>query len=59
LKFFYGLFLLALGDFSLQTENLESVVLYIIFIMATFLVLVVMMNLLIGIISEKLAEVLE
>jgi hypothetical protein len=55
----YSTFMTALGDFAMQTEDLDSIVLYIIFILAAFIILIVMMNLLIGIISEKLAEVLE
>ena len=55
----YSIFMTALGDFGLFTEKIDSVVLYIMFILATFIILIVMMNLLIGIISEKLAEVLE
>jgi hypothetical protein len=49
----------ALGDFGAQTETLTSPILVLIFFSATLIILIVMMNLLIGIISEKLAEVLE
>lgn len=55
----YATFMTALGDFESQTETLNSIVLYFIFVASTVLILIVMMNLLIGIISEKLAEVLE
>jgi uncharacterized membrane protein YbjE (DUF340 family) len=55
----FSFFMTALGDFGLITENLDSNVLFVTFILATFIILIVMMNLLIGIISEKLAEVLE
>lgn len=49
----------ALGDFEAAGETLDGFVLYTIFGLATLLILIIMMNLLIGIISEKLAEVLE
>jgi hypothetical protein len=49
----------ALGDFGAQTETLNSTVLYLVFFLTTIIILIVMMNLLIGIISEKLAEILE
>jgi uncharacterized membrane protein YbjE (DUF340 family) len=56
----FSFFLVSLGDFSMQGgENIDSTVLAIIFVLATFIILIIMMNLLIGIISEKLAEVLE
>ena len=46
------------GDFQEQAQ-IESPIQYFIFYLSCFLLLVVMMNLLIGIISEKLGEVLE
>jgi hypothetical protein len=49
----------ALGDFGSQTETLDSYTLYLIFFLACLVILIVMMNLLIGMISERLAEVLE
>jgi hypothetical protein len=49
----------ALGDFGAQTETLESFTLFLIFFLACLIILIVMMNLLIGMISERLAEVLE
>jgi hypothetical protein len=55
----YSVIMTALGDFGAQTENLDSMVLYAIFFLATLIILIVMMNLLIGIISERLAEVIE
>jgi uncharacterized protein YneF (UPF0154 family) len=55
----YGTFMTALGDFESQTNTLDSLVLYFIFFSATLIILIVMMNLLIGIISERLAEVIE
>jgi hypothetical protein len=49
----------ALGDFSAQTDTLDSYTLFLIFFLACLIILIVMMNLLIGMISERLAEVLE
>jgi ABC-type transport system involved in multi-copper enzyme maturation permease subunit len=55
----YNTIMTALGDFGAQTETLESFTLFIIFFLACLIILIVMMNLLIGMISERLAEVLE
>jgi hypothetical protein len=55
----YNTIMTALGDFGAQTETLESFTLFLIFFLACLVILIVMMNLLIGIISEKLAEILE
>jgi hypothetical protein len=46
------------GDFQEQV-NLETPLQFFIFVLSCFTLLVVMMNLLIGIISETLAEVWE
>jgi hypothetical protein len=60
LTHFFGFFLVAVGDFSVTGgENIDSPVLATIFVLASFIILIIMMNLLIGIISEKLAEILE
>ena len=55
----YSMLMTVLGDFELASENNNSFVMYFVFIFACLAILIVMMNLLIGIISEKLAEVLE
>jgi hypothetical protein len=55
----YNTIMTALGDFGAQTETLESFTLFLIFFLACLIILIVMMNLLIGMISERLAEVLE
>jgi hypothetical protein len=58
-QFGYNTVMTALGDFGAQTETLESFTLSLMFFLTCFIILIVMMNLLIGIISERLAEVLE
>jgi hypothetical protein len=55
----FNIAMTALGDFGAQTETIDSAILMLIFFLAALIILIVMMNLLIGIISEKLAEVLE
>ena len=51
---FSTIFMLSFGDFGLYYENMTFID-AVIFFAATFLLTVVMMNLLIGILSEKLA----
>lgn len=48
----------AFGDFSLASEEM-SVIDILIFYSATFITLLILMNLFIGYLSEKLAEIIE
>jgi hypothetical protein len=53
-----GMFTLAFGDFE-SYEHVELPMQEIFFIVALLILLLIMMNLLIGILSERLAEILE
>jgi hypothetical protein len=53
-----AVFFNAFGDFSTLSDNMTGVD-WFLFFMATFLILLIMMNLFIGILSEQLSEILE
>jgi hypothetical protein len=55
---FLEFYFYAFGDFGSSDAN-ESIVAWSMFIMSTLLICLIMMNLLIGLISEKLGEELE
>ena len=55
---FLEFYFYAFGDFGSSDDN-ASIVAWSLFIMSTLLICLIMMNLLIGLISEKLGEELE